>query len=160
MELVKRNIVSIIFGVIALIALVALFVPLGGMQEEFQESLKKQAQLDQNIRQLLSTPRMKPVTSPGGQPEPLDVFPSRTVIDLARGVTDDVHSESQAAMRAAEEINKRDHVLLLAGALPNPMSSPVRTNFRALYNACVTPGGKLDPARSDSGPWNIPDEIL
>ena len=163
MELVKRNIVSIIFGVIALIALVALFVPLGGMQEEFHATLAKQAQLDQNIRQLLSTPRMKPVTTPGGQPEPLEVFPSRTVIELAKGVTDDVRNRSVAAMRAAEALNKRDHHPLMAGALPTPANTPVRTGFRAQYNACVTPGGKpalLDPAHPEYGPRNIPDDIL
>ena len=163
MELVKRNIVSIIFGVIALIALVALFVPLGGMQEDFHAALTKQAQLDQNIRQLLSTPRMKPVTTPGGQAEPLEVFPSRTVIELAKGVTDDVRNKSIGAMRAAEELNKRDHNPLVAGALPTPASTPVKTGFRAAYNACLNPGEKptpLDPARKELGPRNIPDDIL
>lgn len=163
MELVKRNILSIIFGVIALIALVALFVPLGGMEEEFQETLKKQAQLDENIRSLLQTPRMKPVITPGNQAEPLEVFPSRTIIEQAKGVTDEVREKSLKVFNTAVQINKQGHVVLVPGALPTPAHTPLRRSFRDAYVAVVTPGQKPplhDPNRKELGPWNIPDDIL
>ena len=158
MDMVKRNIVSIIFGVIALLALVALFVPLGGMESEFQAKLKQQAQLDQSINTLLRTPRVKPIIT-GTQPEPLDVFPSRNVIEEAKRVTDDVKDKSFKVLTAAEQINRAGHYLLVPKSLPFTADSTVMTTFRKTYNQVITPGQTpplADPRHPEMGPWNIP----
>ena len=58
MELVKKNIVSVICGVVAILAIVASFFPLGGYVEDLQASLNKSKTDYSSLETLRTKPRM------------------------------------------------------------------------------------------------------
>src|SRR3954465_2268770 len=126
MDLVKKNIVSIIFGVIALIAVVLWIVPVSGWYTELKGGAEKQAKGSSEITSLISTPREMPNTSTSTAaptPVPLGRFPNQQVIDLAKQKMAEVHARAQEVLNTAIDINKRSHEVLVPGVFTKPTSA-------------------------------------
>ncbi len=130
MDIVKKNIVSIIFGVIALLAIVSLFVPLSSMYKGLEEAGTSRAQVYTSLNSLLSKSRNLPIVNPDAtEPVPLQVFPNQPIIDKADAVTKLVAAESTELVKAVADLNARQ--LLVPGSLPNPETNAFR--FRDEY---------------------------
>lgn len=165
MEMVKKNIVSIICGVVAVIAIVALIWPISGWYTDLKAEADKHAKVAGDIDSVLHTSRTIPAAfdNDAAQPQPLPVFPTRDVIEKGEEWVKRAHAQAQAAMDAVVRLNSEKHLVLLTSALPRP-SQEAPYDFRKHYNAVMQRGGKPLPI-SGAGtrgpaPENIPDEIL
>lgn len=168
MQIVKKHILNIICGVVAIVALVALVWPISGWYSDLQTQAAGASKVSSDINSLISASRVKPIFSDnaaqGAKGEPLGRFPNREVIDEANQKMTAVKEQAEQTRQAAIEINRHGHDLLYYAALPAPGLNDGFT-FASQYNAVMTPGagGKLvpsDPSNPKSVPENIPDGIL
>ncbi len=139
MDLVKKNIVSVICGVVAIVAIAASFFPLGGYISDLQGSLDTSKSTYSTVEGLL--PEKKPRTLPilkldETTPQPLPMFPSKDVIDKASAVVKEVSAQSIKMRDAAIAMNQRP--LLVARSLPAPTPQE-EIAFRNQYGALVSP---------------------
>jgi hypothetical protein len=122
MDIVKKNLISILCGVVALIAIVALFWPTGGYQEQLQAELNQRKQTETSLQQLLRQPRRLPIVQPGqSEQAPLKQFPSETIIKQGEAAQQEVKTEAARMLKTAVEINR--HQPLVEGSLPNPRTT-------------------------------------
>jgi hypothetical protein len=131
MDIVKKNLVSIICGVIALVALVAVFVwPLNGYYDTLHSKVTSRAGVFSKAEGLMNKSRNLPVLDLS-HPEPLKLtkFPSRDVIRVGEAAQQGVKTESERVYDFAWNLNLKGHGLNVPGSLPSP--SPVTAiNFR------------------------------
>jgi len=138
MDIIKKNLLSIICGVVAIAALVTVFLwPLDGYFEDLKQRADKRAQLQSRIRTLLDKPRNLPIPDPNSTtPVKLARFPSNDIIKLGKSVTGKVHAESDKMYEQAVDLNRRS--LLLPGTLPIAANQPLALSFRrVLLDALV-----------------------
>jgi hypothetical protein len=157
MDIVKKNLVSVICGVVALVALIAVFVwPLGGYYEELHTKVAERAAKQQTINSLLNKPRKMPVFDPDNPADdPLTRFPSARVIDLGTKAQKSVNKQSTAMYAAAVNLNQKGHEVLVPGSLPNP--NPVTAlGFRRNYEARIE---ALRANELNAGIPPTPDEV-
>jgi hypothetical protein len=134
MDLIKKNIFSIIFGVIALLALGALFWPIGGLYADLEALLRDRVQVNNSLEQLAnpSPPRSMPLLSPDDTtPVPLHGFPTEQVIQVGNDAIKQLHDQAQNLSELATNANKHD--VLQLGELPAP-SGQDRFNFAIKYS--------------------------
>jgi hypothetical protein len=148
MELVKKNIISIICGVVALAAVAVAFVIVPGRKEQLQANVNTSKSAHDALNTLLTKPRKLPVVNPDNPEEKtLDAFPSDAVLKQGEALTKKVEDESKAIFKAAVEMNK--HTLLVEGTLPAPFA-PQQFAFRRGYTAALPP--LLPPAQPNQPP--------
>ncbi|WP_428939182.1 hypothetical protein [Fontivita pretiosa] len=117
MELVKKNLVSIICGVVILIAIAAVFYPINGYYAELQAKADSRKQVYQTLKNLAQKQRSLPIISlETQQAEPLPMFPTEAVAKVGREAVDKVKAEAIEMLKLALELNQ--HQLLEPGALP------------------------------------------
>src|SRR3954447_21473853 len=149
MQIVKKHILNIICGVVAIIALVALVWPISGWYSDLADQAKGAAKASGDIQSLMSAKRLKPIFSDnaveGAQGEPLERFPNREIIDDANKAMTAVKDQAEAARRAAIAIHRRGHDLLYFATLPAPGLQDAFT-FATQYVAVMTPGYKPVPS--------------
>src|SRR3712207_4389074 len=108
MDIVKKNIVSIICGVIAIIAIIASFFPPSGYAADLQARLDKGKQQHGTLIGLLSKTRKLPVLSPDASgDQPLSTFPNQEIIDKGKGVVSQVEAQSQRMRDTAVALNAK-----------------------------------------------------
>src|SRR3954447_12805099 len=166
MQIVKKHILNIICGVVAIVALVALVWPISGWYSDLAEQARGAAKASADIQSLINAKRVKPIFSDnaaeGAQGEPLERFPNTEIIHDANESMNKVKEQAEAARRAAIEVNRRGHDLLYFAALPTPGLQDAFT-FQTQYTGLMPPAGKpvpSDPSNPKSIPENIPDTIL
>jgi hypothetical protein len=134
MDIIKKNLLSIIFGVIALLAVIALFYPIGGIYDEMETVLKKEGGKYTEATQQLNAQRPLPIMPAVGAsdstPQFLTVFPNEKVIGIGKLAVQQVHDQSLALVKAAEDCNI--HKQLVDGVLPNVNSTTV-FDFQRAY---------------------------
>src|SRR5688500_5047803 len=118
MEIVKKNIISIIAGVVALAAIAVAFTMLTSRAEELKTDLAARQQAYSQLEQLLKKDRTLPTISlEKAEAEKLTKFPSQKIIDQGDALIKGVETASKAMVVAAVEMNK--HLPLEPGALPD-----------------------------------------
>lgn len=141
MDLVKKNILSIIFGVVALLAVVAWIWPLGSIKADAEKQLAERAKVYNSMQSVLNAERNLPVTSlSGGEQQKLGMFPTQKVIEWGQDVAKRMQAEVQGVKNLAVELNRRP--LLVAGSLPVPRS-PIEFRFRDKYLLYLTEFPKI-----------------
>jgi len=135
MDLVKKNLVSIICGVIAIVAIVALFWPIKGYYTQLQTTANSRKAVYVSLNGLLKKTRQLPVVDPfTAENKPLDQFPTAAAILKGQAVTDQVKNESASILSEAVKLNIHDP--LVPGALPMGMTSQ-EIKFRDDYKRRV-----------------------
>src|SRR3954462_12837352 len=107
MDIVKKNLVSIVCGVLALVALVAVFVwPLNGYYDTLHSKVAARAAVYSKVDGLMNKPRSLPVLDLS-HPEPLKLtkFPSRDVIRVGEAAQQGVKTESERVYDFAWNLN-------------------------------------------------------
>jgi hypothetical protein len=118
-EIIKKNLLSIICGVVAIIAVVASFVPISGWFNELRDQAAARAGYFDSLNGLLNKTRNLPIVDPmATEAQPLELFPTERVIDAGKRVVDEVRNQSQDMFKAAIQLNEKP--LLLKDALPSP----------------------------------------
>lgn len=119
MDIVKKNIVSVICGVIAIIAIIASFYPLSGYAADLQASLDTSKNQHGTLSGLLNKSRKLPVLSPDAtESAELGTFPNQEIIDKGKGVVSQVETQSQRMRDTAVAMNTKQ--LLVPNSLPSP----------------------------------------
>ena len=140
MDIVKKNIVSIICGVVALAAVVAVFVwPLPGYYDQLNAEATKRAQRQQVIQRLLNQTRTVPNPNPNnpGAEQPLVQFPSAEVIAAGANARSGIEQQAKAIYFQAVKLNKKaskSEDLAVPGSLPKPFSDTLSLKFHELLS--------------------------
>lgn len=129
-EILTKYWVGILCGVIALIAIIANFVPLGSYHEELKGKLQSSADTYSQIDNLMRQTRLKPKLLDDPEQKELNMFPSPTVIESGQRLVAKLEDESKAAMAEVVKVNR--HEQLVNGVLPEPRGN-FPFNFRAEY---------------------------
>ena len=146
MEIVKKNILSILCGVVALVAIVAIFWPGGSRKADVQAQLDQRKAQYTKAQGLLTKPRHMPVILPAGgdsAASDLKSFPSQTMVEVGQKAVDDLKNQSTAIVDAAVKINQRPPLL--------PNFFPAigdRAQFQRQYDAMFEADG---PIRGQNG---------
>jgi hypothetical protein len=136
MEVVKKNMISIICGVVALMAVGALFWPISGLYAGLQTQLDSRIQVSSSLDSLATTPRTMPLLSPDDtSPKPLEVFPNDQVIAAATKAAGLVTQQAQNMLDYATSLNQ--HTLLTPNELPKP-DDATRYAFANQYATAIT----------------------
>lgn len=141
MEMVKKNIVSIVFGVVAIIAMVLLFFPVGGFFEDLQGQLDQRKQDHETLVKLnRDGPNVKmPIVQPGVTTEApaLGQFPTSEAFKKGEELVAQMEKQSQGVMKKAIERNRRTP--LVATAFPKPRGAAL-PEFKRLYHQRLRDG--------------------
>lgn len=117
MELVKKNIASILCGVVALIAIVAWFWPVGGWFQDLQSKLDARAAAYKEVENLRTAPRKLPtLVLEANEQANLDRFPNEKVIEVGNKAVTALKEQSK---RMLDTVSGRNvHQPLVPGSLP------------------------------------------
>jgi hypothetical protein len=150
MDIVKKNMWSIVCGVVALLAVASTFYPLGGKFEELNTKLQTSADDFRKFKAINSQKLNMPVVDPKTTDVPkLDVFPTDKVIERGRQVIGKVKTESEKLQAKANEMNKRPQLVL--GALPAGQNAHF-ANFKDAYYE------RLDELKKELNATTVPTE--
>jgi hypothetical protein len=140
MDIVKKNLLSIIFGVIAILCVVANFYPMGAKREQLRTEATEHASKAEALKTLLTKPRSMPVVKPGStENEPLQGFPTKQALEAAHTATEQVNKAADTLMaKASTELN--EHKPLADRALPGvPGETLPASAFARLYVSMFPP---------------------
>jgi hypothetical protein len=156
LQILKKNLFSIIFGILAVLAVVSKFYPLAGMYKVLQGELNERVSVDQHVQSLLSAQRHMPILSPDQtNPDVLDVFPTQEVIDAGKNAVAAVTSQADKLVQAA--VQKNTHAILFPNALPTP-DDPTKYSFAQKYIAETTNYARWQQILNSCG-TPTPDEV-
>jgi hypothetical protein len=106
MDIIKKNLVSVICGAVALVAVVVGLLPLSSMFDDLTDKTRKRLAVHQQISALLSQSRKEPVVDLENLKEkPLSRFPNREVIDWGDSLTKTVEGQARRLTLAALAYN-------------------------------------------------------
>jgi hypothetical protein len=130
---IKKNILSLSCAVVALLAIGALFYPLGDMIDTLQQSVNEKAGLYNTLAAFIK-PRKLPVNSiDQAEPGPLTGFPNALTIKAGQAAVDKFKAASDETLKRLVDMNQQAHPLMLADELPAPKYEPNFFNFAKLY---------------------------
>jgi hypothetical protein len=133
---IKKNILTIICGVVALAAIIAVFWPISGYFASLQTDADARKSAFATATTLLHKSRTLPVLDPlSTDAEPLKVFPTDAVIARGNLAKDAIASESKEMLDAAKTLVT--HKALVDNALPNGGTMEA-TFFLRQYQAIMT----------------------
>src|SRR6267142_1100327 len=96
MDTVKKNMWSIVCGVVAVLAVASTYYPLSGKLVELNDKLNGSAAEERKFKQLITLNPNMPVIDPKtSEVKPLGMFPTDRVIEKGRQVVGKVHTESE-----------------------------------------------------------------
>ena len=133
MEIVKKNLLSIICGVVALTAAAALYYPVYGMYEDTQKELDKRKNTFTQNDNLRKSRRSWPaVPDMGGvRVQPLTAFPVQSLYEKGNEIKNQVHAQADAMQTKTTDDNR--HSLLVPGVLPKPNHDVDGFTFQTKY---------------------------
>ena len=140
MDIVKKNLVSIIFGVIAILAVVGNFFPMAGKRVALKSEAESHAQKAEELHGLLTKERNLPVVQPGStENSPLPGFPTHQALEAAHTATEQVNKAADALMETAATTNNK-HTPLVDRALPGqPGETLPASSFARAYVGMFPP---------------------
>src|SRR5690348_6038090 len=105
MEVIKKNLVSIICGAVAVVAFIAYFWPLGGWVTELENDTRTRAGVYSQLEQLRNKARHLPnISVENTEPEPMTQFPSNAIIKEGEKATAQVTAESKQMLETAVKL--------------------------------------------------------
>jgi hypothetical protein len=158
MDIVKKNLVSIICGAVVLIAILLLFWPISGWFSSLQTEANGRSSAYSQVRDALSKERRLPVVSlePNAEPPRLEQFPTPAVIERGQKVKGDIAAEKENIEKLAVKLNQGDKTLLVPKSLPDTRDRVVMGNFGREYTR-IMDYMNPDPAKRKQ---SLPVQIL
>ena len=130
MDVVKKNILSILCGVVAIAAIVAVWYPMSGKFQQLQAEVDARAAKEQQISSIKSKQRVLPTLGPSDVAVALKKFPNKLDIDTVKAViTTSLVNQAQELAQDAIKCNEPSHTRLVSSSLPNP-TDPSRYDFQ------------------------------
>ncbi len=133
MDIVKKNWLSILFGVIAIAAIVGDFYPMNGLREKLKTEATGRAAAANQLQELSTKPRNLPIVDLNStNPVPLNSFPVDGTIQNAQKATELVSKAAVDVLAKASTLNQ--HTPLEQYALPGQAGQMVpAANFARKY---------------------------
>jgi hypothetical protein len=158
MELLKKNMVSLACGVVALVAVAAIFWPIRGYYDGLRGEVEQRVQKYNEFKNILTKERKLPIPSPDvTEATKFDGFPTDATMEKAKAVVDKVKQQSQDMFNKAIDLNKRTP--LVAGEFSD--SPGAWTNFRIQYmRKLEMPNLQNQPANMTLQAYTIAREIM
>lgn len=159
MEIVKKNLVSILCGVVAVICVILIFFPLGGMYESLTEDVKKSQSLGSSIDGVKNSPRTWPTLSNREEDKvALQHFPTQATVEVARQQTTNWTREADNFLTSAIQRQQSQLHLLVPNSLPgNPGQQAIAYEFMDKYKKAF---GIAKPAAPVAGQPVNPSDIF
>lgn len=141
MQIVKKNILSIICGVVVIIAVVFYFVFVSGkMYPDLEAAAKDRKSQYETLSNLLGKSRSLPVIElKTAEPVPLPVFPTLPVIEHAKQVTDTLTGQSKQILAMAVQMNRHEPLVTEPRVFPKPTDT-AKLVFRDAYARYIKEG--------------------
>jgi hypothetical protein len=158
LEIIKKNALSLICLLVAIIAVIAVFWLQNSKFSALQAHLDGRKAEYESLHTLAGKigARKQPMIDPSqGDPAPLGQFPTERVIEAAQTVTSRVAEESKAVLE--EAVKRNEHAPLVSGDLRKPQIATF-LNYQTAYQAAIGPESmsSLDPAvRGNTMPVKI-----
>jgi hypothetical protein len=141
MDIVKKNILSILCGVVALIGVIVWFFPIGGMYNELKAQVEASAaKYDETEALRKATRRLPTLDLEGNEAPPLGRFPNEKTIEVGREATEAMAGQSKKMLTTVSEKNVRQ--LLTPDSLPKP-AEKARLDFTYEYYDVLGLGDSL-----------------
>jgi hypothetical protein len=123
MDIVKKNLLSILCGVVAVAAILAIPLYINAQKKDLQTQLDARKATHASIQQIQGRQRHLPIvsTDPNATAPDLGVFPGPAVIKAGEDAIAQVQKQSTDLEQAAVKMNV--HTPLLPGSLPVPMDT-------------------------------------
>jgi hypothetical protein len=154
LAIMKKNLLSIICAVVAVLAIVAIFWPISGYYADLQTQVEARKSAYSAAKALLEKPRTLPILDPlSTDPIPLKGFPTQVVIDAGDKARVAIANESKNMLDTATKLVA--HQPLVPNALPNG-SSIDATTFLHQYQMLMTYPA-TDPQQTQ---FSLPVSIL
>lgn len=155
----KKNVVSIVAGAVALVAIVIPFVVADPVVSEVQTAIEERKGVADSITAVSDKARTLPQLDPTGTAEraPLASFPTRPVIDAGKAAVDHLKAQSDVVLQEAIKLNIKaplDAEVFTAARGGRYNSAFFR--FRELYGKVIAEGLS---ARMNAGRPFLPEEI-
>ncbi len=171
---IKKNVLALSCGLVAIIAIVLLFYPLGGMLETLQNDAIDHS----NAYQALSAydkARSFPITDPNQtDPGKLHGFPNTSTIALANEAVKKFAAASDQMLESVSTLNRKGHDPLVPDVLPKNRYDTSPINFGGVYkqvlntdpavtgvgDAAATPPISPDPMLANFKALNLRNDVL
>lgn len=134
-DILKKNMLSVICATVALLALIAIFFPLGGLVETQKEEMERPSKTDFNE---LNTLKIKQFELPiidvaeNTAPKPLGTFPYPELVARGENLVKDLKAQAQTMTVKTLERNKRLPLGNINLSVPR-VNSPDRRKFMFQY---------------------------
>lgn len=152
MDLVKKNLTSIIFGVVALLGVILVFFPMGGWFDQLSTDMEKSVRQYSTLKNLKNQTFAMPVVDPNKSEAPnLEGFPNPQVIAKAADLVNQVKAQSQSISEEAAKLNRKDP--LCPHALPRGDSGAALSQFKDQYHLA------MDSLKKKLGATTPPTEV-
>jgi hypothetical protein len=154
LAIIKKNLLSIICAVVAVLAIVSVFWPISGYYSNLQTLVDARKSVYSAATGLIHKPRTLPVLDPlSTDPTPLTVFPTQAVYEAGDKARIAIRNESKNMLDTASKLVA--HQALVPNALPN--GSPIdATTFLHQYQLVMT----YPPADPQQLQMTLPASIL
>jgi len=128
-EILAKYWVAILCGIVALAAIITSFIPLGSYHQDLHAKLQTSAANFSKADALIHKSRNKPLLPGQSTPDPLPVFPSKSIIETGEALSKQLDVESQKSVKTVVDINRHQPLLPI---LPNP-NGVDGINYRSAY---------------------------
>ena len=119
MDIVKKNILSIVCGVIALISVIAIFYPLRGMYAAMTADVAKSKAVGDQLAAVAKTDRTWPTLSDKDTDRvPLKHFPTAATVEVGTKMTESWTHDANQFLEDALRVETQNLQLLVPGSLP------------------------------------------
>lgn len=153
MDLIKKNIVSVICGLVAVVCVVLVFFPFGGMYEDLDKSVRDGWKVGTDLQGLARAQRTWPSLSPNEEDKlPLEQFPTAALISRGEQMTEGWKTAATRFLQFVINDQQQQLQLLVPGTLPSIRTSTVGREFidqyQRRFGIYVGPNGELDQSES------------
>ena len=167
LEIAKKNVLSIICGVIIILSIVAIFFPIGGWIETLQTDATTQGNTYGTLQQMAVKPRKLPgiiVTDP--TPPELTGFPTEANVKIAEAANKSVQVQADQMIEVVNSTNKIGHEELIPHVLPETaaQSQSLLFSWAKLYKQVLssdpTATKATDPILQQGNALNLVNDVL
>ncbi len=134
MDLIKKNILSVVSGVLAILSMIVIVFPFSGMYDTLLANVKASWATNAKIQSLLTQQRTWPSLSSKEEDKlPLEHFPTPLTISKGEAMTKDWRNKAEAFRQLAIDLQTKSLKPLVPGALPNGGGPAIGRHFIDAY---------------------------
>lgn len=153
MDLIKKNIISIVLGVVSILCVILVFFPFGGMFESLRTDVQQGWKVGTDLQNLTRAQRHWPSLSPREEDkQPLEQFPTASLIAKGEEMTEGWKASAERFLRFVIEDQDKQIQPLVPGTLPkinNPaIGRAFIDQYQKRFGIFYLPNGQLDNSSS------------